>query len=248
MSLLDPWKGPLLGLSVLLLSFAAGAVEPSSDGLSVRARSESFVLFERGRVWSAERVRLGTARATSTTLGLEAEVELSLELEPIATRVQRVLRRRGAETTLIWREWRTGKGDGGASSGRTLVVEVGPRGSFLREWAGGAMRAEASEVGTTTLELVASARRTDGFAAAIVRRFDPLEAVSRPALVLQTPLAWGLPGSPRVLNVIDLVEGSRPSSWYLAGSELVAFAEGGWIGSRCPDPADEAQVARAADL
>ena len=238
----------MLLVGVLLATGVARGLDREPAERPARSRSESFVLFERGRVWGAERAQLGSARSTATFRGSECELELTLALDPIATQVQRVLRRRGPETTLIWREWRSGDADGGASSGRTLVLERGPRGSHLREWAGRAMRAERTAHGTSTLELVEHAREVRGFGLSVVRRFDPLEAELRPALVLATPIFWGFPGGPRCLDVIDLGSGMRPSRWILVGSELIAFAEGGLVGSRCAENPEQPLFARATDL
>jgi len=201
-------------------------------------RVESFVLFERGRVWRAEREELGHARMSFWTQGPETNLEFLFDFEPIGTHVQRVLRRRPGEVTFTSREWRRGAVEG-SESGRTLVLERGARDVHLREWAGRAMRSEVAPKGRTTLELVDEARRSRGFDARIELRFDPLEVRSAPALVVQAPLAWGFPGAPRMTSVVPLDAGLRPSHWVFAGAELTAFIEGGVQGSRQPQVTDE---------
>jgi len=202
------------------------------------ARVESFVLFERGRVWRAERQELGHARmSTWTSRGAESH-ELLFVLDPIGTRVQRVLRKRLGETTYSWREWRESAAEG-SEAGRTLVLERGARDVHLREWAGRAMRSEVAPKGRTTLELVDEARNARGFRARTQLHIDPLEVRSALSLVLETPLAWGLPGAPRVASILPLDGGMRPSHWVFAGAELMGFVEGGIQASRRPQPADQ---------
>jgi hypothetical protein len=224
-----------MSVLLILFGFLASLFGGEVPELAPAPRLESFVLFERGRVWQAERRELGSAVLGSWSAGGEVTLEFLLELEPIKTRVQRVLRRRPGESTYSWREWRSSGGPG-AQAGRTLVLERSARGSQLREWAGRAMRAEVAPGGIGTLELVEDARRRSGFGARIVQYFDPLEVSSAPALVLDVPLAWGLAGCPRMMSLVPLDSGKRPSHWVFSSRELIAFAEGELVGSRCVQP------------
>lgn len=190
-----------------------------------RPEVESFVLFERGKVWRAERQELGRAHFSRWAWGDEVGAELLFELDPIDTRLQRVVRRRAEAVTYSWREWRGGPKEG-SESGRTLVVERGPRGAHLREWAGRAMRGEPASGGTTTVELVEAARSGRGLCVGVEELFDAGEVSSTSALVLELPLVPGLPAAPRLVSIVPLDGGMRPSHWLFAGAELVAFVEG----------------------